>query len=146
MSIARTRKKRAKPWTPAEASVVVDELEASGMQLEQFAISKGVSPSRLGKWRRRLGREPRSKRLPAEKLPAENSQPLTPAAQMVELLPTAYEAHATPVTAAKQEPDERVDLLVTLRSGHQIRLEASWSSRQLHSLIEVLDGLGPQGG
>jgi transposase-like protein len=142
MSIAKTRQRRTKPWTAAEASRVVDEFESSGMGLEQFAIANGFSPSRLTRWRQRLGRAPST----STKKPRGLRRAHAPTMEMVELVPASDEVPAAPNSRAPQEQeDDRIGLLVTLRSGCQIRLEASLRSTQLRSLIEVLDSLKAQG-
>ena len=49
--------KRSKRWTPAEARVVVDELEASGLSVVAFTKQRALSYERVRKWRNRLRRE-----------------------------------------------------------------------------------------
>jgi len=48
---------RSKRWTPDEARVVFEELEASGLSIAAFARQRGLSYERIRKWRRRFLRE-----------------------------------------------------------------------------------------
>ena len=46
-----------KRWTPAEARVLVDELEASGLSMVAFCQRRSLSSERVRKWRARFRRE-----------------------------------------------------------------------------------------
>jgi len=48
---------KSKRWTRADARVVVDELEGSGLSIAAFARQRALSYERLRKWRVRLRRE-----------------------------------------------------------------------------------------
>jgi len=47
---------RARQWTVAEASKVLDDLERSGLPASRFAARRGLGLERLYRWKRRLGR------------------------------------------------------------------------------------------
>src|SRR2546426_10531088 len=51
---------RARQWTEAEASQVLDDLERSGLSATRFAARQGVGLERLYRWKRRLGRGAKS--------------------------------------------------------------------------------------
>jgi hypothetical protein len=42
-------------WTPAQARVVIDQLNASGLSVAAFARRRGLSYERVRKWRARFG-------------------------------------------------------------------------------------------
>ena len=44
----------SKKWTAAVAKAVLDELDASGQSLAEFAAEQGLHPVRLSRWRSRL--------------------------------------------------------------------------------------------
>jgi len=46
--------RRSPHWTREHACKVIAELEASDQTMAQFAREQGVSPERIGKWRRKL--------------------------------------------------------------------------------------------
>jgi len=48
---------KSKRWTRADARVVVDELEASGLSIAAFAEQRTLSYERLRKWRSRFRHE-----------------------------------------------------------------------------------------
>jgi hypothetical protein len=53
-SKTRAAPRRWRQWREADARGALAEWETSGMGLDEFARSKGVSPSRLRNWKRRL--------------------------------------------------------------------------------------------
>ena len=48
---------KTKRWTRAEARVVVDELEASGLSMVAFSRGRALSSERIRKWRARFRQE-----------------------------------------------------------------------------------------
>lgn len=54
MKRATKAEARRTRWTEATATAVLDELEASGRTLPEFARERGLHPMRLWRWRRRL--------------------------------------------------------------------------------------------
>jgi len=49
-------KKRTR-WTPKQAGCVLDDLDASGLNVLEFSKKYKLDPKRLRRWRTRLGRE-----------------------------------------------------------------------------------------
>jgi hypothetical protein len=43
-------------WTASDAEKVLEELDASGQSVAEFALERGLQAVRLSRWRRRLGR------------------------------------------------------------------------------------------
>ena len=55
----RSRSKRARRWTVAEARQVLDELAQSGLSVNRFAAEHELGVERLYRWQRRLKRSRR---------------------------------------------------------------------------------------
>lgn len=49
------QKKRASPWSTADARAALVKHAASGLSLSEFALREGIDADRLYRWRRQLG-------------------------------------------------------------------------------------------
>ena len=106
------QKKRASPWSTANARAALVEQGASGLSLSEFARREGIDADRLYRWRRQLG----EKRVPRKAVVA--SQP--------------------PVIELRSRPraDERVEIV--LASGITLRVAESIEPAALGRLIAAL--------
>ena len=90
---------KTKRWTRAEARVVVDELEASGLSMVAFSRGRALSSERIRKWRARFRQEA-----------------ATQAPRLVELVVHPPELVAHP-------PELAATLAVRCPSGHSVELQ-----------------------
>ncbi len=67
---------KSKRWTRADARVVIDELEASGLTIAAFARKRTLSYERLRKWRARFRREAATARPRLVELVARQPEPV----------------------------------------------------------------------
>jgi hypothetical protein len=107
-------------WTAADAEQVLAALERSGLELTAFALSEGLDPQRVSRWRRRLA---------------------SPAAPVFEefVRPGPAEGQAGEVTVgAGREWFE-----IVLRTGRVVRVPESFDASALRRLLEVVEEGGP---
>jgi hypothetical protein len=102
-------------WTPAEARVVIDQLNASGLSVAAFARRRGLSYERVRKWRARFDTA---------------GAPVRP--RLVELV-------AHPTAAPTTPPARGVDLVVRWPSGHSVELRDVELASSLRLVASLLD-------
>lgn len=107
--------KASQRWTRAEARVVIDQLEASGLSVAAFAKRRALSYERVRKWRSRF-----------------RGEAAVAAPRLVELVARSPEADAPP-----SEPV--ADLILRCPSGHSIELRDVALASGLRLLVAILD-------
>lgn len=105
-------------WTPAEARVVIDQLNASGLSVVAFARRRGLSYERVRKWRARLDTA---------------AAPVRP--RLVELVARPPTAPTTPSSATALG----VNLVLRWPSGHSVELRGVELASSLRLVASILD-------
>lgn len=104
-------------WRPEEAAVVVAAWERSGKPLAVFARAHGLSPVRLGRWRRRL------ESVKAESVPV---------------------FHPVRVTGwvSPEEGGVRSGVELVVGGGRRVRVTRGFDPELLEDLVRVVEGWG----
>ena len=111
MSAKKAAKKQSKPWSKAEASALLDEVDASGLKDFAYGTRHGISGQKIWWWRRRLGR----------------GRVLQPSADFVE------------VKALEVAPvEERIE--VELQNGRRVWVPLSAPPERVARLLEAIEG------
>ena len=105
---------KTKRWTRAEARVVVDELEASGLSMVAFSRGRALSSERIRKWRARFRQEA-----------------ATQAPRLVELV-------AHPPELVAHPPELAATLAVRCPSGHSVELQGVALASGLRLVLAAL--------
>lgn len=116
-----------KRWNEAAARAAVEQLNASGQTVAEYARSHGVKAWALYEWRRRLGMQG------AAALALSERAPDTAAPTRSAFLPVRVAA-AEPATAAFSPPLE-----VVVGSGRVVRVPPSFDAATLRRLVAVLE-------
>jgi hypothetical protein len=103
-------------WTAEEAGDALVAWEASGQELAAFAVSQGLDPQRLTRWRRRLV--------------------ATGSPTFEEILPTVITATIAG-DASASVPRERFEIVMP--SGRVVRVPESFEAGALRRLLAVVD-------
>ena len=112
-------------WTRTQARKVLEEVEASGLSLAEFARRRGLQPERLSRWRVRFEQE---------------AQAAAP--RMVELVPREGQATARPGADALYEA-VRTQLHIRCPSGHVVELGEVELQAGLRSIFAAMAGVQP---
>ncbi len=99
-------------WTETDARAALAALRESGQPVSLFAAAHGLDPQRLYVWRRRF----------------EQASPVRPFEEIVVRPPR--DARSTPVASG--------GFVVTLPSGHTLRVPTSFDVDDLRRLLDVL--------
>jgi transposase-like protein len=102
-------------WTEEEARRALADMDRSGLGIVAFSIREGLTPQRLGRWRRRLEVE------------------AAPAFEEVSLRVTGA---VTGGGVAVQVERERFEIV--LPSGHVVRVPESFDASALRRLLSVM--------
>jgi hypothetical protein len=102
-------------WTEVEARSVLDGLKRSGLSIEKFARSRGLTPQRLYWWKKKLC------------IRADRSTGATPA-----LLPVR-------VTESHPEARRGEPVTVLLRSGHILKVGRDFDETAFARVVELLE-------
>lgn len=119
--MARTRTR----WTRSQARKVLDEVEATGLSLAEFARQRGLQPERLSRWRVRF---------------EEEAQAAPP--RMVELVPSG----SPPAMAQRPAPphaEVRTQLHIRCPSGHVVELGEVELRAGLQSIFSAMARVQP---
>ena len=103
-------------WSEAEAQQALAAWDQSGLELTAFAISEGLDPQRIHRWRRRLAAEG-----------APTFEEIPPRAITATLNPAA-------VTGVARERFE-----IVLSSGRVVRVPESFDAGALRRLLTVVE-------
>jgi hypothetical protein len=102
-------------WTEVEARSVLDALKRSGLSIEKFAQSRGLTSQRLYWWKKKLG------------IRADRSVGAAPA-----LLPVR-------VTESRAEARRGEPVTVLLRSGHILKVGREFDEIAFARVVELLE-------
>jgi hypothetical protein len=104
-------------WTADDARTALSDVDASGLDLDAFAVDAGLDPQRLRRWRRTLAAPPSD--VVFEEVAAAAAEPLRSVA----------------VTAGV----EQSWFEVVLRSGRVVRVPESFDAGALRRLLAVVE-------
>ena len=116
-----------KRWNEAAARVAVEQLNASGQTVAEYARSHGVKAWSLYEWRRRLGAKGAAAPAPSERAPD------TAAPTRSAFLPVRVSVLQVPAVEASQP------LEVVLTGGRMVRVPSNFDSAALRRLVSVLE-------
>ena len=102
-------------WTEGEAQAVLEEYEASGLSVAEFARRHGLGPQRLRWWKKRR---------------AEQESPA------LSFVPVHV---AAPQSRAARKTAEGASMEVVLASGRRIRVEPGFDAGELTRLVRALE-------
>jgi hypothetical protein len=102
-------------WSEVEARSVLEALRRSGLGIEKFARSRGLTPQRLYWWKKKLG------------IHADRSLAAAPA-----LLPVR-------VTGSRPEARRGEPVTVLLRSGHILKVGREFDEIAFARVVELLE-------
>ena len=119
-------------WTPEQKQQIVMDALRSGMSIERFARTSGLTPSVVHRWKQEIAVHVGRGHDPARHVTA------APMFASVHVAPAPSE-RASRIASNASDAPARDTVEVTLTNGRRLRLHAQIDAKALHGLLAVLE-------